>query len=335
MVQQPNVSILIVSYNTRELTCDCLKSIAEQTDLSKVEVIVWDNASTDGSASAIRDTAPFATLIESQENLGFALANNRAAAHATGSRLLLLNPDTVVTDRAIEKLINFSNCCPDAQIWGGRTIFPNGSLNPASCWRRITYWSLFCRATGLTGAFKSSPIFNSEAYAGWPRNTFRPVDIVSGCFLLITRELWDKLNGFSPRYFMYGDDADLCLRARSYDATPMITPEAVIVHYGGASETNSADKLVRLLKAKSSLIDDHFPAYGRGIGKVLLAGWPLSRAIALNAAALFTSREAIRDRANTWTDVWKRRRVWFSGYPRQRIGPADANTPKTAQVARS
>jgi GT2 family glycosyltransferase len=332
MRAEPRVSIVIVSYNTRELTCACLRSIARETDLDTVDVIVWDNASTDGSVEAIKACAPFARVIKSSENIGFARANNRAAELASGELLLLLNPDTLVTNRAIERLVAFSACCPDARIWGGRTIFADGSLNPGSCWRRITFWSLLCRASGLTGVFKNSPVFNSEAYGGWKRDTHRPVDIVSGCFLLIERKLWNQLGGFSPRYFMYGDDADLCLRAQVLGATPLITPEATIVHYGGASETNSADKLVRLLKAKSSLIDDHFHPAGKLAAKLLLAAWPLSRAIACRTVAAIKPGQANRERADTWSTVWRRRREWFAGYERLKSA-ASLSAPATLPAA--
>ena len=163
------VSILIVSYNTREMTLACLRSVFEQTHAVDFEVIVVDNASSDASSDAIERQFPQTRLIRSAENLGFAKANNLAARAAGGEFLLLLNPDTVVLDCAIDRLMEFAAERPKAGIWGGRTLFADGSLNPTSCWRFMSLWSLFAQATGLTALWRDSPLFNPEGYGGWRR----------------------------------------------------------------------------------------------------------------------------------------------------------------------
>ena len=110
----------------------------------------------------------------------------------------------------------------------------------------MSLWNLFCRAVGLTGLFPQSRLFNAEAYGGWKRDTEREVDIVTGCFFLIEHRFWDTLGGFDPLFFMYGEEADLCLRARPLGARPRITPDARIVHYGGASERVRAEQIIRV-----------------------------------------------------------------------------------------
>ena len=312
--QTIEVSILLVSFNTRELTLAALDSLRRETGAVTTEVIVVDNASSDGSAQAIAAHPLGPRLLALTENIGFGRANNLAAREARGRYLLLLNPDTVVLDTAIERLIRFAARRPQARIWGGRTLFPDGRLNPSSCWRRITLWNLLTRATGLTGIAPRSALLNSEAMGGWQRDSERAVDIVSGCFLLIERSLWNELGGFDPLFFMYGEEADLCLRARALGARPMITPEATIVHLGGASERARADKMVRLLAAKASLVTRHFPAPTRPLGRALLAAWPLSRWLALTAAALVTGSETHRSTAATWREIWSRRKEWAAGY---------------------
>jgi len=200
-------------------------------------------------------------------------------------------------------------------MWGGRTLFANGKLNATSCYRRMTVWSLFCQAMGLTSAFRKSALFNPESYGGWPRDTEREVDIVTGCFLLIKHEDWHALGGFNTQYKMYGEDADLSLRARNLGARPRITPDAVIVHHLGASEKVRADKLVRLLNAKTTLIDDHFAASKVWLAKKLLSLWPLSRAI-LNLAV------GRAETAKVWYSVWKRSSEWRDGWPTAQV-PVD------------
>lgn len=317
-----DVSVIVVSYNTRAMTLAALRSLAAETVATRFEVIVVDNASADASAAAIAAEPGERTLIALDDNIGFAAANNLASTHARGDFILLLNPDTLVQDRAVDRLMAFARITPEARIWGGRTLFGDGRLNPSSCWRRMTLWNLFCRASGLTGLFPDTCIFNGEAYGGWPRDTVREVDIVSGCFFLIRRDFWQRLGGFDKRFFMYGEEADLCLRARALGARPMVTPAATIVHYGGASETARTAKLVKLMAAKAALIERHF-AYGpRHLALALHAAWPLSRLLALKAAAAVTGRSRYAEAAAVWSGVWRRRAEWRHGWPAPAPAPS-------------
>lgn len=306
---KPSLSIIVISYNTREMTLGCLRSILSETKQTDYELIVLDNASEDGSADAIEsEFKGLARLIRSEKNLGFAAGNNIAAKSARGERFLLLNPDTLVLDGAVDRLCAFAAEHPERGIWGGRTVFADGKLNPASCWRQQTLWSLFCLASGLTSLFRNSPLFNYEGIGGWDRSGERDVEIVTGCFFLVDRAIWRLLDGFQEKYFMYGEEADFCLRARRQGVRPLVSSAATIVHYGGASEKLRADKLVRLIRAKMLLIHDHFSPLARLPGYLLLAMWPLSRCL----AHLFTgviglaSYEGYR----TWRSALERWRQW-------------------------
>ena len=314
----PKLSIVVISYNTRELTLACLGSVFEQTT-TPFELIVVDNASSDGSAEAIRQAFPKAeypqlTLIAEATNHGFGPAHAVAVPRASAPWLLLLNPDTVVLDGALDKLLAFAGRTPDAGIWGGRTVFADGSLNPASCWNRMTFWSVFCQVTGLTRFLKGSELFNPEAMGGWPRDTERDVDIVSGCLFLIRRSDWDDLGGFDPAFFMYGEEADLCLRARAGGLQPRVTPDAVIVHLGGASEKVRSDKMVRLLRAKTELIKRHFHPMTRDLGRLLFRLWPLARKTGFRLAGVLFQSPGFKEKAETWGEVWARRQEWQNGF---------------------
>lgn len=314
---KPQVSIIVISYNTRQMTLDCLASIYAETQ-TPFELIVVDNASTDDSVKAISgafpaDTFPNLTLIAEAENHGFGPAHRIALPYATTDWLLLLNPDTVVLDRAVDTLLAFAQRVPEAGIWGGRTLYADGSLNPTSVFRRMTLWSVLCRVLGLNVMFPRSDLFNSEYYGGWPRDIERKVDIVTGCLFLIRRDLWDRLGGFDETFVMYGEEADLCLRAIDQGAQPQMTPEATIIHYGGASQLVRSDKMVRLMRAKIELIKRHFPSKKRALGCWLFGLWPLSRAIAWRILALL-GRAGAQEKANTWAEIWRRRGEWKHGY---------------------
>ena len=125
------LTIIIVSYNTSEMTLECIRSVYRETTSINFEIIVLDNNSSDNSVEAIASEFPKMNLISSKINYGFAKGNNIAAKEAKGDFLLLLNPDTVVLDRAIDNLIEFAVNNAQAEIWGGKTLFGDGSLNPA------------------------------------------------------------------------------------------------------------------------------------------------------------------------------------------------------------
>ncbi|WP_050929922.1 glycosyltransferase family 2 protein [Aestuariivita boseongensis] len=311
--ETPEFSVVIISYNTRDMTLACLSSIYEQTSRS-FEIVVVDNASSDGSADAIRQLFPRVKLLAESINHGFGGAHHLAVPQCKAPFLLLLNPDTVVLDEALDKLVAFAQSRPSAGIWGGRTLFADGRLNPSSCWHRQTVWSLFCRASGLSVVFQNSAVFNPESFGNWQRDEVREVDIVSGCFLLISRETWDDLGGFDPVFRMYGEEADLCLRAGAAGWRPTITPDATIVHYGGASEKVRSDKLVRLLKAKAELIKRHFSVRTQGIGLFLLKLWPLSRNVALSILNSLPGTSRFDAAYTAWRDVWRRRQEWENGF---------------------
>jgi len=303
------LSIIIVSYNTQKMTLSCIESVYQQTNYIPFEIIVVDNDSTDGSSISIPETFPDLLFISLKENLGFAGANNLAARKARGQYLLLLNPDTLVIDNAIDKLVLFADTFPDNLIYGGRTLFKDYSLNPTSCWRAPSLWSLLCYSSGLASVLRKNIIFDPESYGRWKRNSVREVDIVTGCFLLIKKDFWDQLNGFDPQFFMYGEDADLCLRAAQLGAKPICVPDATIIHYGGASEKIRTDKMVRLFRAKEQLIRRHWESSAALIGVTLIRFSVLSRYWATELLLFFKVKKGVEN-AYIWREIWRRKREW-------------------------
>ena len=310
----PTVSIIVVSFNTKQMTLDCLRSVYEQTR-TPFELIVIDNASADGSADAIAEAFPDVALLRETDNHGFAKANNIASEWATGEFILLLNPDTVVLDNAIDKLVDFARAKPDAKIWGGRTLYGDMSLNRTCCFQRMSLRTVIGRFTGLTYIFKNHRLL-SEAYGGWAMDTVRPVDIVTGCFLLIPRPLWNALGGFNLTYFMYGEEADLCIRAkRDYGADPHYTPDAVIIHYGGASEHVPVNKTVKLFAAKMTLLRHHMAGWKRPLALQLFRLISLQRLWILRILSWLLPSDRVRKAAAYWSEIWARRDEWQAGLP--------------------
>jgi hypothetical protein len=305
-------SVVVVTYRCRDVARACLASLYEGTGGVSFEVIVVDNASEDGTEQMVREEFPQARLFALEDNIGFGQAVNLAAEHANGEFLLLLNPDTVVHAGMVEELVGFARRLPEPAICGGRTLRPDGRLDPGSCWGAPTLWSLFCFATMLSTAFKGSRLFDPESLGGWKRDSVRDVDIVTGCLLLAPRLLWLELGGFDARFFMYGEDADLSLRAAGAGVRRVITPDAVVTHEVGVSSESRPDKVLLLFRGKATLLRKHWGPVRSRIGVALLVSGVGLRT--LEALIPGRSRTAGRRRASAWPAVWRARSDWVRGY---------------------
>jgi GT2 family glycosyltransferase len=206
-------------------------------------------------------------------------------------------------------LLEFAEENPKNGIWGGRTVFADGSLNPTSCWGPFTVWSEFCGSFGLRAMLPESLIFNPRSYGRWQRDSIREVGIVTGCFFLMRIEDWNALGGFDPEFFMYGEEADLCMRGICRGMRPIVTPNATIIHHGGASEPIQVDKMVRLHDANVRLFRRHFSK--TSFSWVFLA---MRLGIRIRGGVI-ALRDVLRLRSaeNDWTLLWKRRAEWTKG----------------------
>lgn len=302
----PAVSVVIVNFNTREDTIECVRSVWATTE-RRVEVIVVDNGSEDGSVEALRTAVPEARVIDAGANLGFAGGVNLGAAHADAPWILLLNPDAVVLPGAIDALCDFAEHHPQHRLYGGRTLREDGSTDPSSCWGEMTLWSLMCFALGLSTLFKRSALFDPESLGKWQRDTVREVPIITGCLLMISRPDWDALGGMDERFFLYGEDADFSARARAEGMRPVIVPDARIIHRVGGSTASSGRKMSMVMAGKATVIRSH---HARGYAALAVG---LLQAGAATRAML----ERVTGRGSgTWSHVWSTRRQWADGYPR-------------------
>ena len=303
-----DLSVVVVTYECRDWARACIESIQAATTGMRTELIVLDNASSDGTAGMVRRTFPSVTLLEEKENVGFARGVNRAVERATGEYVLLLNPDVIVHEGSVERLLDFARQRPRHGIYGGRTLRPDGSVDPSSCWGQPTLWSLCCFATLLTTAFKRSALLDPESLGRWNRDSVREVGIVTGCLLMVSARVWRELGGFDERFFMYGEDADLSLRAARLGFRPVITPDAVVTHEVGASSNTRPDKMILVLQGRATLIRKHWPTGKRQVGLALL--W---------LGAGVRSAVGVAGRRNSagsaWREVWRARGEWLAGYP--------------------
>jgi hypothetical protein len=308
-MSRPDVSVVIVSYNTEELTRRCLRRLLDsRTGDVGFDVTVVDNASADGSADAVAREFPEVRLIRLAVNVGWGRAVNRGAVAGTGGHLLLLNPDTAPVGHPVAELFRFARQHPENGIYTGRTLHADGTDDRYCCWGLPSLRGYAGFATGLSTVFPDSSWANPEGLPGYDRRSVREVPAVSGCCMLIERDLFNRLGGFDPQYFLYSDDIDLCTRAAALGARPVVVPDAAVVHVGGASSSSEGQR-VKILRGRATYVRRHWsrPRARLAVG-LMVAGVGLRAA---GGAALG------RDRARgvDWAAVWRARRVWSAGWP--------------------
>ena len=232
----PDVSVIIISWNTKQHLLNCISSLANQSGIK--EVIVVDNGSTDGSPEAVEKQFPQVKLIRNKENLGFAKANNIGMRASTGRYLCLINSDVIVQDGCIEKLIEFMDKNSSVGLAGPRVLNPDGSLQ-VSCRHFPSVRNNLCQALGLNYLFPKSAFFSEPLMKYWAHDAIRKVDVLSGCFWIVRRKALDIVGLLDEDFFIYGEDIDWCRRFHNAGWGVVFYPGAEAIHIGRASSSNA------------------------------------------------------------------------------------------------
>lgn len=260
MARDVDLSIIIVSWNTKRLLHDCLKSVCAQANDVTFEALVVDNGSSDGSAEMVETEFPQVTLLRNRENVGFAKANNQAIEISKGRYVLLLNSDTAVLDGALQTMVNFMDQHPDAGAAGCKLVNEQGALE-YSC-RSFPRPKV---AFFLNPPWPSLPLANQwfEDYLllDWDHNSTKEVDWVTGACLLARRESIEDTGLLDETYFMFAEDVDWCYRMKLNNWKVFYVPLAKVIHIKGASYGNDANGRRMRMEAHASMIrffDKHY-----------------------------------------------------------------------------
>jgi GT2 family glycosyltransferase len=253
------LSIVIVNYNTGSLLKDCLQSIYAGANGTPFDIWVVDNHSRDRSVPMVRSLFPRVRVIENPANVGFSRANNLVVSQSRSDYILLLNPDTLILDDAIERMVRFMDAHPQAGIAGCKVLNGDGTLQLA-CRRSIpTPGVAFYRLTGLSRLFPNSRRMARYNMTYQSPEQTHEVDAVSGAFLMIRRQVVEQIGLLDERFFMYGEELDWCLRAKRAGWAVMYNPDAQIVHYKGEStKYNSRKAAVEFYRAMYLFHRKHF-----------------------------------------------------------------------------
>lgn len=239
-----DISIVIVNYNTKKLTIDCLKSILDSNIISSFEIFLVDNNSSDGTVEAVKAKFQDVRIIENKENVGFSKANNQAINLSNGRYILLLNSDTIVKDRTLDTMVRFMDEYADVGASGCKVILPDGSLDKA-CHRGFpTPSASFYHLTGVAKRFPNNPHFNKYHLSYLNMNEIHEIDCLVGAFMLVRREAIEQVGQLDETFFMYGEDIDWCYRIKKAGWKIYYYPGVDIIHYKGASSRKKPFKIV-------------------------------------------------------------------------------------------
>jgi GT2 family glycosyltransferase len=232
------VSVVIVVWNAKKYVLECLETLRQHCGAVCCEVIVVDNASSDGTPELVAKLFPEFRLIRNAENLGFAKANNIGIAESTGDYVCLVNSDVKFLDDCISPMIAYLSQYPAVAMLGPKMLAPDGRVW-RSTMRFPTIWNHFSRALGLDVAFKQSRFFGGLLMSDFDHQSTTPVEVLNGWFVVVRRSAINKVGLLDSQFFMYGEDVDWCYRFHQAGEDVVFFAESGAIHYGGASSSNA------------------------------------------------------------------------------------------------
>jgi GT2 family glycosyltransferase len=276
-----DVSIIIVSWNAKQYLLNCLNSLIDTADGYSQEIIVVDNASSDGSAEMVEKDFPQVKLIRNEENLGFAKANNIGIKESTGRYVCLINSDVVVLDNCVKRMIEFMDNHLKAGMAGPKVLNPDRTLQ-VSCRHFPSIWNNLCQAIGLNKVFPKSVFFSEPFMNYWSHDSVRSIDVLTGCFWMVRRKSLDDVGLLDESFFFYGEDIDWCKRFQKAGWDVMFNPDAQAIHFGGASSANAPIRFyIELQKADLHYWEKHYGSIGRACYAMIILLRHLLRIVAM------------------------------------------------------
>lgn len=237
-MKRVDVSVIIVSFNTHDLTVECINSVVRTVKKSSYEIIVVDNNSEDDSVKELKRLKINdlrLKIIKNTENVGFSRANNIGVKEASGRYVLFLNSDTVVYENTIDGMVKFMEEMQDA---GAATCFvrlPDGKLDDAAHRGFPTPWRAFSHFSGISKLFTRSQIFSGYGLGHLDLSKTHEIEALAGAFMIVRREAGEQVGWWDEDYFWYGDDLDFCYRLKEKGWRIYFVPDFEILHYKGAS----------------------------------------------------------------------------------------------------
>ncbi len=298
---RPDLSIVIVEWNTVDMLRDCLASVYAHDGGLDLQVIVVDNASEDGSPEMVEAEFPQVRQIRNTDNRGFAAANNQGFEICKGRHILLLNSDTYVLGDVLAASTRYLDDNLDVGAMGCRVLNPDRTMQrTCSMWPRLL--DLMFMSSGFW-KLKRPKFFGRYQMTDWQRDTLREVEVISGCYMMLRREIIYQIGSLDEDFFFFGEETDWCRRMRDAGWRLMFAPVGEIVHYGSASARKLNHKRDLLLTdATVRLHRKHGGALAAAGAWMILFGFNVSRAAFWSLRSLI-QRDRAAPRAKHFRDV--------------------------------
>ena len=305
-----DLSIVIVNWNTKDMTRDCLASVCAGLGSLAVEVIVIDNASSDGSADMIVAEFPEFILIRNSENRGFAAANNQGFEVARGRHVLLLNTDTLIHGNVLPASVAWLDTDSEVGAMGCRVLNTDGSVQ-LTCSMYPSILNLLLQLFGFS-KFSYPQFFGRHIMKPWLRDSEKEVEVISGCYLLVRRAVIEQIGRLDEGFFFFGEETDWCKRMRDAGWRLMFAPVGEITHHGSISarklnhlrDVMLSEAIVRLHWKHSGLI-------GGFLAFVMIIMFNATRALYWSLAAIFAGSEHTREKGRHFRAVLaSSNRIW-------------------------
>lgn len=301
----PDVSIIIVSWNSRKVLETCLASIRRHTKQVSYEILVVDNGSTDGTPELVRTNFPEVRLFLPGTNLGFARANNLALRESRGRHILFLNPDTELRSDVLSHFCRKMDRDAGLGLLGCLLLWPDGVPQYTCAATYPAPWNTLCEGFflhRLARRFPTLGFLSSRSLEHWDHRSAREVDCLSGAFLFCRGSVARQLGGFDEGYFMYGEDLDFCRRVRLLGYRIEFDPTHTVIHYGGASAALRPDFRPRREQFRANLqfVSKHF-----GSGRARLFRWACLTGTLFRLVLSGIGSLVARSRRDFWTGQWR------------------------------
>lgn len=261
------LTVIIVNYNVKFYVEQCLHSVISACNNIDAEILVIDNASSDGSIQYLQPKFSEVIFIENKENVGFSKANNQGLQIAKGEYILILNPDTILSEQAIENCISFYNNQKNAGAIGVKMIDGDGNFLPESKRSFPSAMASSWKMSGMASLFPKSGFFNKYALGNLDENAIHQVDVLSGAFLFSTKKMLQQQRGFDEDFFMYGEDIDLSYRIQKSGYKNFYLGNNPILHFKGESTQKNKAYVKKFYGAMHIFLDKHYAGFSKSLLK--------------------------------------------------------------------
>ena len=304
-----DISAIIVNWNTKSLLLDCVDSLYRTTRNASLEIIVVDNASTDGSVDALRKAFPLVRIIVNPANFGFAKANNIGIREAKGRYICLVNSDVKALDGVLDKMHGYMESQPEIGALAPRAYFGDMQIQK-TCRKFPTLRNIFCEEFFLNTMFPTIAAFRGREMHWFDYETTMEIEVLSGYFLMVRSEVVRQVGLLDERFFFYSEDVDWCKRIHDAGWKLVYYPEAEAIHYGGGSSANDSARFnVEFIKANWQYWKKHKSTAAVALFCLIKFTGALLREVGWNIVGLV--KPAMKPQAKVSADGYRKIRTWL------------------------